>query len=144
MNRTILAALAPIAIAAPAQAREHPDPVTIVTTAEPKGHFISVLLTEQSPRQGTAKPLLPRGPAGDLAPAEVPGSAIAPRGPRGMPPKARMQAGGTIEVRAIHLPNKVAGADAPIDTVDAGDPAAMARRPLAPRNPHPVILRRPT
>jgi predicted peroxiredoxin len=136
MFRHIAAAgLAVIALAGAAVAEEKPNLVTIVTTDEPQTQLMSMVLTMQSVQQGAQAHILLCGPGGDLALKDAPASATAPQKPRDMSPqglmKKIMEAGATVEVCAIYLPNKGAGPEALIDGVGVAKPPEMAARLLA-------------
>ena len=136
MKKTVLAALAAAGLTAAAPAEETPDLVTILTAPEPQTQLMSMVLTMQSIQQGASAYMLLCGPAGDLGLAEAPESATAPQAPKGMSPQGLMQkimeAGGTVEVCAIYLPNKGVGPDALLEGVGRAKPPAMAARLLAP------------
>ncbi len=122
------------AVAGPARADEK-KLVTIVGTAEPQTQLMSMVLNMQALQQGASVYILLCGPGGDLALKDAPESATAPQRPRDMSPQGLMQkimgAGGTVDVCAIYLPNKGAGADALIDGVGVARPDEMAARLLA-------------
>ena len=136
MRRQLAAAgLAVMARAGAAGAEEKPALVTIVTTDEPQTQLMSMVLTMQSVQQGASAHILLCGPGGDLALKDAPASATAPQKPRDMSPqglmKKIMEAGATVEVCAIYLPNKGAGPEALIDGVGVAKPPEMAARLLA-------------
>lgn len=130
------AAIAIMTVTGAAMAEDKPGLVTIVTAPEPQTQLMSMVLTMQSMQQGASAHILLCGPAGDLALKDAPASATAPQAPRDMSPQGLMtkiiEAGATVEVCAIYLPNKGVGADALIDGVTAAEPPAMAARLLAP------------
>ena len=130
------AAIAIMTVTGAAMAEDKPSLVTILTAPEPQTQLMSMVLTVQSMQQGASAHILLCGPAGDLALKDAPASATAPQAPRDMSPQGLMtkiiEAGATVEVCAIYLPNKGVGADALIDGVTAAEPPAMAARLLAP------------
>ena len=130
------AAIAIMTVTGAAMAEDKPGLVTIVTAPEPQTQLMSMVLTMQSMQQGASAHILLCGPAGDLALKDAPASATAPQAPKDMSPQGLMtkiiEAGATVEVCAIYLPNKGVGADALIDGVTAAEPPAMAARLLAP------------
>ena len=130
------AAIAIMTVTGAAMAEDKPGLVTILTAPEPQTQLMSMVLTVQSMQQGASAHILLCGPAGDLALKDAPASATAPQAPRDMSPQGLMmkiiEAGATVEVCAIYLPNKGVGADALIDGVTAAEPPAMAARLLAP------------
>ena len=130
------AAIAIMTVTGAAMAEDKPGLVTILTAPEPQTQLMSMVLTMQSMQQGASAHILLCGPAGDLALKDAPASATAPQAPRDMSPQGLMtkiiEAGATVEVCAIYLPNKGVGADALIDGVTAAEPPAMAARLLAP------------
>ncbi|MCG8447242.1 MAG: hypothetical protein MI753_16180 [Hyphomicrobiales bacterium] len=130
------AAIAIMTVTGAAMAEDKPGLVTIVTAPEPQTQLMSMVLTMQSMQQGASAHILLCGPAGDLALKDAPASATAPQAPRDMSPQGLMtkiiEAGATVEVCAIYLPNKGVSADALIDGVTAAEPPAMAARLLAP------------
>lgn len=129
-------AIAIMTVTGAAMAEDKPGLVTILTAPEPQTQLMSMVLTVQSMQQGASAHILLCGPAGDLALKDAPASATAPQAPRDMSPQGLMtkiiEAGATVEVCAIYLPNKGVGADALIDGVTAAEPPAMAARLLAP------------
>lgn len=134
--RKILTAVVLTALAAlPARAAETPDMVTILTSADPQTQLMSMVLTMQSRQAGADTYVLLCGPAGDLALNDAPESATAPQAPRGMSPQGLMQkimqAGATVEVCAIYLPNKGVDTGALLDGVGSARPPAVAKRLLA-------------
>lgn len=140
--RKILAAataVATLAVGAAAtdalRASETPKLVTILTAPEPQTQLMSMVLTMQSIQQGAEASVLLCGPAGDLALKDAPESATAPQKPKGMSPQGLMmkviEAGATVEVCAIYLPNKGVGPEALIDGVTPAKPPAMAAKLLA-------------
>ncbi|MCR9112968.1 MAG: hypothetical protein NXH84_06840 [Rhodobacteraceae bacterium] len=135
MRKTLTAALLAFAAALPAQAEETPKLVTILTSDDPQTQLMSMVLTMQSLKQGAQTYTLLCGPGGDLALKDAPATATAPQKPKGMSPQGLMQkvmeAGGTVEVCAIYLPNKGVEAGALLDGVGSAKPPAMAARLLA-------------
>ena len=135
MKRLILAALTALATL-PAAAGEKPDLVTVLTAPDPQTQLMSMVLTMQSMKQGSAAHVLLCGPAGDLALKEAPAAATAPQKPKGMSPQGLMQKimaqGAEVEVCAIYLPNKGVGAEALLDGIGVAKPPAMAARLIAP------------
>lgn len=134
MRKTLTAALLAFAAALPAQAEETPKLVTILTSDDPQTQLMSMVLTMQSLQQGAETYTLLCGPGGDLALKEAPATATAPQKPKGMSPQGLMQkvmqAGGTVEVCAIYLPNKGVGPEALLDGIGSAKPPAMAGRLL--------------
>lgn len=139
LRRTMAAAVLAGAAAAPlggmAMADEAPDLVTVVTAAEPQTQLMAMVLTMQAVEQGHSVHMLLCGPGGDLGLAEAPESATAPQEPRGMSPQglmtAIMEAGATVEVCAIYLPNAGLEPDALLEGVGVAQPPAMAGRMMA-------------
>ncbi len=111
------AAFAPIACAtaqdaAETQAAQEPAAsqiLTVLTAAEPQTQLMGLILTRFSAQAGADVRVLLCDAAGDLALAEPPQSATAPLAPRGMSPhgllSGLMEAGVTVQVCAIYLPN---------------------------------------
>ena len=136
MFRKSLAVVAGLAIAGHAMAAQATDLVTIVTTAEPQTQLMSMVLSMQSRQQGASVHVLLCGPGGDLALVDAPETATAPQKPRDMSPQGLMgklmEAGGTVEVCAIYLPNKGLGEADLLPGITAAKPAEMAARLLAP------------
>lgn len=131
----IATALAAALTVTPAQADEAKSLVTILTSEEPQTQLMSMVLTMQALKQGAETYTLLCGPAGDLALQDAPESAVAPQKPKGMSPQGLMQrimeAGGTVEVCAIYLPNKGVDASALLGGIGSAKPPAMAARLLA-------------
>lgn len=119
----------------PATAEDAKQMVTILTSAEPQTQLMGMVLTMQTIQAGASSYVLLCGPAGDLALKEAPASATAPQAPMGMSPQGLMQkiieAGATVEVCAIYLPNKGVDATALIEGISAAKPPAVAARILA-------------
>ncbi len=136
MKKQILAFVAVLGIAAPAQAQDVPDLVTLLTSGDPQTQLMGMVLTMQAIQLGSDAHVLLCGPAGDLALEQAPASATAPQQPQGMSPQGLMQkvmqSGATVEVCAIYLPNKGADADVLLDGIAVAKPAEMAARILAP------------
>ncbi|MEM8595646.1 MAG: hypothetical protein AAGF76_04175 [Pseudomonadota bacterium] len=140
MNRSTRIALAAFALIAPAlggaSAEETPKLVTVLTAPAPQTQLMSMVLSMQSLQQGAPVHILLCGPAGDLALKDAPASATAPQDPKGMSPQGLMQkvmeAGATVEVCAIYLPNKGVGPEALIGGVGMAKPPEMAARLIAP------------
>lgn len=141
MKRIVLGLLTALALSTfvsgtVASAADKPDLVTILSAGEPQTQLMSMVLTMQAVQQGSNAYILLCGPAGDLALNDAPASATAPQEPRGMSPQGLMQrimdAGATVEVCALYLPNKGVGPEALLDGVTAAQPPAMAARLLAP------------
>ena len=134
MHKTLAAALVAITAALPARAEDTPNLVTILTSDDPQTQLMSMVLTMQSLKQGAQTYTLLCGPGGDLALKDAPDSATAPQKPKGMSPQGLMQkvmeAGGTVEVCAIYLPNKGVGPEALLNGVGSAKPPAMAARLL--------------
>ena len=111
------------------------DLVTVVTSPEPQTQLMSMVLSMQSLQQGASVHVLLCGPAGDLALKEAPGTATAPQQPKGMSPQGlmskMMEAGATVEVCALYLPNKGVGQDALLNGIQAAKPPVMAARLMA-------------
>lgn len=122
-------------IGAAAGADEPKRVVTIVTSENPQTQLMSMVLTMQSIQQGATAQILLCGPAGDLALAEPPASAVAPQQPKGMSPQGLMRkimaTGVKVEVCAIYLPNKGVGAEALLEGVGMAKPPAMAAALIA-------------
>lgn len=137
MRRLALAALAAFTLAPLAAAEENPALVTVVTAADPQTQLMSMVLTMQAVRAGHPAHVLLCGPGGDLALRDAPETATAPQAPRGMSPQGLMskliEAGATVEVCAIYLPNKGVGPEALLDGIGQAKPPAMAARLMAPR-----------
>ena len=135
MKRTILGLITAMTMGTAAAAQDVPDLVTIVATGEPQTQLMSMVLSMQAMQQGSDVHILLCGPAGDLALQDAPAAATAPQPPRGMSPQGLMQAimdaGATVEVCAIYLPNKGVGPEALLDGVTPAQPPAMAARLLA-------------
>ncbi len=136
MKKLALAFAAALGIAAPAQAQDVPQLVTILNSDNPQTQLMSMVLTMQSMKQGSDAHVLLCGPAGDLALKDAPAAATAPQEPRGMSPQGLMQSvmtnGATVEVCAIYLPNKGASDAVLMDGVTVAKPPEMAARMLAP------------
>lgn len=132
--RAALAALA-LMVAGPAFADGDRGLVTIVATDQPQTQLMAMVLTMQSVKQGAKAHVLLCGPGGDLALKDAPASATAAQKPKGMSPQGLMQkimqAGASVEVCAIYLPNKGVPATALIEGVGVAKPPAMASRLLA-------------
>ncbi len=135
MKHAILGLITALALGTAATAQEKPDLVTIVATGEPQTQLMSMVLTMQALQQGSDAHVLLCGPAGDLALRDAPAAATAPQKPKGMSPQGLMlkimEAGATVEVCAIYLPNKGVGPEALLDGVTPAKPPAMAARLLA-------------
>ncbi|MCZ7675486.1 MAG: hypothetical protein M5U35_05910 [Roseovarius sp.] len=136
MRRYLAAAvLAASALAAPALADDTPALVTVLTSEEPQTQLMSMVLTMQALKQGSATYTLLCGPGGDLALKDAPEAATAPQKPQGMSPQKLMQMimaeGGMVEVCALYLPNKEVGPEALLDGIGVAMPPAMAARLLA-------------
>jgi len=135
-TRLAALALAAILAAAPSASAEEaaPDLVTVLAAPHPQTQLMAMVLSMQALQQGASLHILLCGPAGDLALEDAPESATAPQEPRGMSPQGLMtkiiEAGATVEVCAIYLPNKGVGADALIDGVGVAKPPEMAARLL--------------
>ncbi|MFW5661085.1 MAG: hypothetical protein ACOC05_06825 [Oceanicaulis sp.] len=111
------AAFAPIACAKAQDAAEpqavpgaEASPIlTVLTAAEPQTQLMALILTRFSAQAGADVRVLLCDAAGDLALAEPPESATTPLAPRGMSPhgllSGLMEAGVTVQVCAIYLPN---------------------------------------
>jgi predicted peroxiredoxin len=131
-----LIAVAAALFGATAYASEKPALFTILTEAEPQTQLMAFVLANQSRQQGAEVHVLLCGPAADIALKDAPASATAPQKPAGMSPQALMgklmEAGGTVQVCAIYLPNKGVGPDALRDGVTPANPAEMAARLLSP------------
>lgn len=134
MKHVILAVITALALGTAATAQEKPGLVTILATGEPQTQLMSMVLTMQAMQQGSDAHVLLCGPAGDLALQDAPAAATAPQKPKGMSPQGLMQkimeAGATVEVCAIYLPNKGVGPEALLDGVTPAKPPAMAARLL--------------
>jgi len=131
--RTLLATLALSLLAVTASRADMEDNlVTVVTSPEPQTQLMSMVLTMQAMQKGAGAHILLCGPAGDLALKEPPASATAPQKPKGMSPQGLMQkimeAGATVEVCAIYLPNKGVAADALLAGITPAAPPEMAAR----------------
>ncbi len=133
-TRAAIGALA-LMIAGPAFANGDGRLVTIVATEQPQTQLMAMVLTMQSVKQGAKAHVLLCGPGGDLALKDAPPSATAAQKPKGMSPqglmKKIMQAGASVEVCAIYLPNKGVPQTALIEGVGVAKPPAMAARLLA-------------
>lgn len=138
MKNFVLAACAALALTGPTLAQEAPDTlVTILTAPEPQTQLMAMVLAMQAAQQGAAPHILLCGPAGDLALKDAPASATAPQPPRDMSPKGLLTKiaglpGAKVEVCAIYLPGKGAGADVLMDGVTVAQPPAMAAAMIAP------------
>lgn len=136
MKRSILTALTAVILGSPVIAEEKPDLVTVLTSADPQTQLMSMVLTMQSLKQDVQAHVLLCGPAGDIALKDAPAAATTPQKPKGMHPQGLMQkvmeAGATVQVCAIYLPNKGVEADALIDGVGVAKPPEMAARLIAP------------
>ncbi|QFT93262.1 hypothetical protein FIU86_10440 [Roseovarius sp. THAF9] len=139
MKFSLFKPLAAVALAAltltPARAEDPKSLVTILTSEEPQTQLMSMVLTMQALQQGATTYTLLCGPAGDLALRDAPASATAPQKPKGMSPQGLMQkileAGGTVELCAIYLPNKGVDATALLEGINSAKPPEMAARLLA-------------
>lgn len=122
-------------LTSPTMAEDAKQMVTILTSAEPQTQLMGMVLTMQTIQAGASSYVLLCGPAGDLALKDAPASAIAPQAPMGMSPQGLMQkimeAGATVEVCAIYLPNKGVDESALLDGIIAAKPPAVAARLLA-------------
>ncbi|KGM86588.1 hypothetical protein rosmuc_02879 [Roseovarius mucosus DSM 17069] len=129
------AALGLATLTNPATAEDSKKMVTILTSAEPQTQLMGMVLTMQTIKAGASSYVLLCGPAGDLALKEAPASATAPQAPMGMSPQGLMQkiieAGATVEVCAIYLPNKGVDTTALVEGISAAKPPAVAARLLA-------------
>jgi predicted peroxiredoxin len=136
MRKIITAAtLGLTALTSPVMAEDAKQMVTILTSAEPQTQLMGMVLTMQTMQAGASSYVLLCGPAGDLALKDAPASATAPQKPKGMSPQGLMQniieAGATVEVCAIYLPNKGLDETALLDGITAAKPPAVAARLLA-------------
>lgn len=125
------AALAASLLASPAVHADDNSLVTVVTSPDPQTQLMAMVLTMQAVRQGATAQILLCGPGGDIALRSPPASATAPQAPRDMSPQGLMKkimgmAGTSVQVCALYLPNKGAGADALLDGVTVAAPPAMA------------------
>ena len=133
---TALTIAATAAFAAPVQAEDSKNLVTVVTSPDAQTQLMSMVLTMQSVQQGAKAQILLCGPAGDMALKEAPASTTAPQEPKGMSPQGLMKmimekTGTKVEVCALYLPNKGVDASALLDGVTAAKPPAMAAALMA-------------
>jgi hypothetical protein len=133
---TALTIAATAAFAAPAQAEEGKNLVTVVTSPDAQTQLMSMVLTMQSVQQGANAQILLCGAAGDMALKDAPKSATAPQKPKGMSPQGLMKmimekTDTKVEVCAIYLPNKGVDGSALLDGVTAAKPPAMAAALIA-------------
>ncbi len=135
MNRILIAAAAAATLAAATARAEGPSLVTVLTSAEPQTQLMSMVLTMQAVKQGSAAQVLLCGPGADIALRDAPASATAPQKPNDMSPQGLMQAvmkaGATVQVCAIYLPNKGVGPEALVEGVTVAAPPAMAAAMMA-------------
>ncbi|EAQ23985.1 hypothetical protein [Roseovarius sp. 217] len=136
MRKIITAATLGLAtLTSPGMAEDAKQMVTILTSGEPQTQLMGMVLTLQTTKAGASSYVLLCGPAGDLALKDAPASATAPQAPMGMSPQGLMQkimdAGATVEVCAIYLPNKGVDGTALLDGITAAKPPAVAARLLA-------------
>lgn len=136
MRKTLTAAALGLAtLTSPAMAEDAKKTVTLLTSADPQTQLMSMVLTMQTMQAGAGSYVLLCGPAGDLALKDAPASATAPQKPQDMSPQGLMQkvmeAGATVEVCAIYLPNKGVDESALLDGITAAKPPAVAARLLA-------------
>lgn len=134
MQKPLIAAAMVAGLATAAQAEEK-NLVTVVTSPAPQTQLMSMVLTMQAVQQGARTRILLCGPGGDIALRDAPASATAPQPPRDMSPQGLMkkiiEAGATVEVCAIYLPGKGAGAESLINGVGVARPPEMAGAMLA-------------
>jgi len=133
---TALTLAATAAFAAPVQAEDNKNLVTVVTSPDAQTQLMSMVLTMQSAKQGAKAQILLCGPAADMALKDAPESATAPQKPKGMSPQGLMKmimdkTDTKVEVCAIYLPNKGVDATALLDGVTAAKPPAMAAALIA-------------
>ena len=133
---TALTLAATAAFAAPVQAEDNKNLVTVVTSPDAQTQLMSMVLTMQSAQQGAKAQILLCGPAADMALKDAPESATAPQKPKGMSPQGLMKmimdkTDTKVEVCAIYLPNKGVDATALLDGVTAAKPPAMAAALIA-------------
>lgn len=133
---TALTIAATAAFAAPVQAEDSKNLVTVVTSPDAQTQLMSMVLTMQSVQQGAKAQILLCGPAGDMALKEAPASITAPQEPKGMSPQGLMKmimekTGTKVAVCALYLPNKGVDASALLDGVTAAKPPAMAAALMA-------------
>ncbi len=119
-----------------AQADEHKQLVTIVTSANAQTQLMAMVLTMQAVKQGASAHILLCGEAGDMALKDAPATVTAAQKPKGMSPQGLMnmimaKTKTTVEVCAIYLPNKGVDTTALIDGIGTANPAEMAGRLLA-------------
>lgn len=131
MKKLIAAAAAALSLSTPAMAEDKDSLVTILTAAEPQTQLMAMVLSMQAAQKGVAPHILLCGPAADLALKEAPESATTAQPPKGMSPQGLMQKimaqpGAKVEVCAIYLPGKGAGAEVLLDGVTPANPLAMA------------------
>ncbi|MGX0977906.1 intracellular sulfur oxidation DsrE/DsrF family protein [Roseovarius sp. MBR-51] len=136
MRNVIMAATLGLAtLTSPAMAEDAKQMVTILTSGEPQTQLMAMVLTLQTIQAGASSYVLLCGPAGDLALKDAPASATDPQAPMGMSPQGLMQkimdAGATVEVCAIYLPNKGVDRSDLLDGITAAKPPAVAVRLLA-------------
>lgn len=141
MKKSTLAAAAvalTLPLAAPIAAEEAPETlVTILTAPEPQTQLMAMVLATQAAQQGVAPHVLLCGPAGEIALKEAPASATAPQPPMAISPQMLLgklvaMPGAKVEVCALYLPAKGAGAEVLMDGVTVAKPPAMAAAMIAP------------
>ena len=130
--KTLLSAAVLAVSAFTAHADDADTLVTILTEENPQTQLMAMVLTMQAAQQGAAPHVLLCGPAGDLALKDAPEAATAGQPPKNMSPQGLMQKimtlpGAKVEVCAIYLPGKGAGADVLLEGVGVANPGEMAK-----------------
>ncbi len=132
------AAAAPIACAGAEETHPRGEPetaspariLTVLTAAEPQTQLMGLILSRFSAEAGADVRVLLCDAAGDLALAEPPQSATAPLAPRGMSPHGLLSmlvdAGATVQVCAIYLPNSAYSEDDLMAGVSVAAPPEIA------------------
>lgn len=133
-----------LAMLAPAAAQDGADPagaeapvLTVLTDAAPQTQLMALILTRASMQQDVPVRVLLCDAAGDLALAEPPEAATTPLAPRGLSPHGLLgvliDAGVTVQVCAIYLPNSPHTAADLRDGVDVATPPEIAALMADPR-----------
>lgn len=124
-----------VGVVAAARASGDQRLLVILTSAETETQAMTLVLSNQVARSGTAVHLLLCGPAGDLALREPPAQASRTVTPKGMSVTSLLAAlkskGAAVDVCAIYLPNRDLGPQALADGVGVARPPAIAAEMMA-------------
>lgn len=147
MKTLALVAAAAFASIASAKAQDAPERLaahgaeasqvlTVLTSTEPQTQLMALILTRFSAQAGADVRVLLCDRAGDLALSEPPTSATAPLAPRGMSPhgllSGLLEAGVTVQVCAIYLPNSDYSEADLMDGVSIASPPEIAAAMVEP------------